>query len=272
MSASCVYQGWVRHRRHGAVPHRLSARIFMFYLDLDELPELFDTYRLASARGRAPAEFRRSDYFGDPARPLAAAVRDLVAARIGARPEGPIRLLTNLRYFGHAFNPVSFYYCLDPAGRRVETVVAEVTNTPWGERHAYVLAPDRNFRPASSIMRGRFEKEFHVSPFMGMDHTYAWRLTAPAERLIVHIDSEQDGQTVFDATLSLSRRELTPRTLRRMLVRHPMLTINIVRKIYANGLRLALRGARYFPNPSGAPPFGPGRRAHARSSREGAAL
>jgi DUF1365 family protein len=267
MTASCIYEGWVRHRRHGTTEHQLRAKLFMLYLDLAELPALFDPYRLASARGRALAEFRRSDYLGDPRRPLDQEVRDLVAARTGERPTGPIRLLTGLRCFGHSFNPVSFYYCFDAAGARVRAIVAEVTNTPWGERHAYVLSPD-DARPGSSIIRGRFEKEFHVSPFMGMDHTYAWRLTTPGKGLIVHIDSEQDQRIVFDATLSLRRRALTPAQLRAMLLRHPLLSLRIVGGIYANGLRLWLRGARHFPNPSGAPLLGSGRRRHARASRE----
>jgi uncharacterized protein len=271
VSASCAYEGWVRHRRHGGVAHELTAKLFMFYLDLDELPELFDRYRLASARHRAIAEFRRSDHLGDPARPLSEEIRELVAARTGARPPGPIRLLTNLRYFGHCFNPVSYYYCFDAHAVRVDTIVAEVTNTPWGERHAYVLTPTAG-RPGGSIMCGRFGKEFHVSPFMGMDHTYAWRMTEPGERLIVHIDSEQDEQIVFDATLSLERRPLSPARLRRLLARHPVLTLRIVRQIYSHGLRLRVKGARYFPNPSGAPLLGRARREHARSSRHGAAL
>ncbi len=267
MGASCVYEGWVRHRRLGAPAHELRAKLFMLYLDLGELPELFDSYRLASARGRALAEFRRGDHLGDPRRSLAAEIRELVVARTGEPPPGPIRLLTNLRYLGHCFNPVSFYYCFDQAGSRVQAIVAEVTNTPWGERHAYVLSPTET-RPGSSIMRGRFAKEFHVSPFMGMDHTYVWRMTAPAESLIVHIDSEQGDRVVFDATLSLARRELTPARLRALLIRYPLLTLRIVRRIYANGLRLHLKGARYFPNPSGAPLLR-ARRARAGGSREG---
>jgi DUF1365 family protein len=271
MAASCVYEGWVRHRRLGRVSHGLKANLFMLYLDLGELPQLLDGYHgLASARGRALAEFRRSDHLGDPRRPLEDEIRDLVERRSGERPGGPIRLLTNLRYLGHCFNPVSFYYCFDASGLRVQAIVAEVTNTPWGERHAYVLSPDDG-RPGSSIMRGRFEKEFHVSPFMGMDHTYAWRLTMPEKRLIAHIDSEQDERIVFDATLSLRRRELTPARLLALLARHPLLSVGLVRRIYANGLRLKLKGARYFPNPSGAPLLGSARRAHARASREGAA-
>jgi uncharacterized protein len=268
VSASCAYRGWVRHRRYGDVEHELRMNLFMLYLDLGELPELFDGYRIASARGRALAEFRRSDHLGDPLAPLDHELRELVAARTGARPQGAIRLLTNLRCFGHCFNPVSFYYCFDAAGERVSTIVAEVTNTPWGECHAYVLS---NERPGSSIMRGRFEKEFHVSPFMGMDHTYVWRFTEPGERLIAHIESERGGALAFDATLSLVRRPLTPATLNVLLARYPLLTLRIVRRIYANGLALKLKGARYYPNPSGAPLLGRARREHARASRERAA-
>jgi uncharacterized protein len=269
-SASCAYRGWVRHRRYGEVRHELHADLFMLYLDLDELPELFDRYRLASARGRAIAEFRRSDHLGDPQRPLAQEIRELVATRRGApAPGGPVRVLTNLRYFGHCFNPVSFYYCFGEARpARVEAIVAEVSNTPWGERHAYVLENDR---AAGSVMRGRFEKEFHVSPFLGMDLTYDWRLTPPGEQLIAHIEALREERLTLDATLSLSRLELTPARLRSLLARQPLLTLGIVARIYANGLRLALRRAPYFANPSGAPLAPGARRKHSRDSRERAA-
>jgi DUF1365 family protein len=265
--ASCLYRGWVRHRRYGAVAHALRTDLFMLYLDLEELPQLFDGYRIASARGRALAEFRRSDHVGDPERGLAEEIRALVAARTGERPDGPVRLLTNLRYFGHCFNPVSFYYCHEAGTGSIRAIVAEVTNTPWQERHAYVLS---NERPGSSIMRGRFAKEFHVSPFMGMDHTYAWRMTTPGPRLIAHIESLQEGATVFDATVSLERRDLTQKSLARMLARYPLLTLRVLGQIYSHGLALRLKGARYFPNPSGAPLLGAGRRERARASREGA--
>ena len=266
MSESCAYEGWVRHRRHGP-DHALRMRIFMLYLDLGELPELFDGYRIASARRRALLEFRRADHFGDPARPLADEARRLVAARTGREPAGPVRLLTNLRTFGHCFNPVSFYYCHDGSGARVQALVAEVTNTPWGERHAYVLEADP-LRAPGAVMRGQVEKTFHVSPFMGMDHVYDWRATEPGEQLIVHIDSERDGRIAFDATLSLRRRTLSPQALERLLVRHPLQSALSVGRIYLEGARVWRKGARYVPNPSGAPLLGRARREHARSSRE----
>ena len=268
-AASCLYVGWVRHRRYDPVSHALRMGLFMVYLDLDELPELFDGYRFVSARARAPIEFRRADHLGDPRRDLAAEIRALVAARRGSAPAGPVRLLTNLRQLGHVFNPVSFYYCFDASGSHVEAVVAEVTNTPWGESHAYLLAPERP-PGARGVLCGRIEKAFHVSPFMGLDHTYAWRLTQPGRQLIVHIESERGQRVAFDATLSMQRRTLTPASLGRALVGHPLLSLRTVGRIYGHGARLWLKGARYFPNPTGAPAFGGGRRANAARSRRAA--
>jgi len=253
VSASCLYEGAVRHRRMASPADEFRYPMFMAYLDLDELPALFDGRWLWSARRPALAWFRRADHLGDPGTPLRDAVGELVLERTGIRPEGPIRLLTHLRYFGHCFNPVSFYYCFDASGERVVAVVAHVTNTPWGERHAYVMgvsaATDRG---SAAVMRGRFEKQLHVSPLMGMDHVYDWRLTEPAERLSVHIESRRpDGESVFDATLALRRREPTAPALRRALLRYPALTGRITARIYTHALRLKLRGATYFPHPPG---------------------
>ncbi len=250
---SCLYEGSVRHRRMGTVRDEFHYPLFMAYLDLDELPELFDGLsRLCSARRPAVAWFRRADYLGDPATPLEDAVRELVAERTGTRPDGPIRLLTHLRCYGHCFNPVSFYYCFDSRGKHVRAVVAEVTNTPWGERHAYVMDVERAAdRGSVEVMYDRLAKRLHVSPLMGMDHVYDWRLTVPGEHLIVHIESLRvdDGQRELDATLSLRRAELTPGALHRALLRYPFLTARILARIYGHALRLRLRGARYFPHP-----------------------
>jgi uncharacterized protein len=248
---SCLYEGTVRHRRRGPVPSEFRHRLFMVYLDLDELPALFDGHLTWSARRPAPAWFRRADYLGDPHVPLKDAVQTLVEARTGSRPEGPVRVLTHLRYLGHCFNPVSFYYCFDTSGEHVRAVVAEVTNTPWGERHAYVMsvaeAPDRG---SATVMRERLAKQLHVSPLMAMDLSYDWRLTVPAERLLVHIEAHaRQGASVFDATLSLERREIDAASLRRALLRHPLMTLRVQASIYVHALRLRLRGARYFPHP-----------------------
>jgi DUF1365 family protein len=271
--ASAVYEGTVRHRRFEPIKHEFSYRLFLMYLDLGELPEVLDPFPLFSARRAAPARFHREDFMGDPARPLEECAREAVEEATGARPSGPVRLLAGLRYLGHCFNPISFYYCFDEAGERVEAVVADVENIPWGERHPYVLARGER---RGTVLADDLEKCFHVSPLMGMDQTYTFRASEPGETIAVHIESRPrdretaesrrigafsrsrrgDAPKTFDATLTLRRRGLTSATLNRMLARYPAISLQVVAKIYAQALRLKLKGARYHPHPEGARPRG----------------
>jgi DUF1365 family protein len=235
---SCIYEGTIRHRRRE--PRRsFEHRIALFYLDLDELPGLLGGRLLVRRPGAL--RFRRRDYLGDHAAPLERAVRDVVETRTGQRPNGPIRVLTQVRSFGHCFNPISFYYCFDGGGR-VQAVVAEVTNTPWGERHAYVLPGDGE--------DADFDKALHVSPFMGMEHRYTARAGTPGERLAVHIECRRrSGPPVFDATLSLRRRELTRRSVARLTARYPLANLRVLALIYAHAVRLKLAGAPVYLHP-----------------------
>lgn len=245
MTSSALYDGWVRHRRHIPVEHEFSYRHCMLLLDLDELPEVLDRHPLYSASRAAPARFSRADHLGDPSRPLADCVRELVEERTGVRPTGTVRVLTTLRTLGHNFNPVSFYYCSAADGERIEAVVAHVTNTPWGERHSYVLR-----RHAQNVMRDTMDKEFHVSPFIGMDNRYDWRVSEPNDRLLVHIDErDRNGARIFDATLSLERRQLSRPRMTRMLLRFPAVSIRVLFLIYWNALQLRLKGAPYNRHP-----------------------
>jgi uncharacterized protein len=228
VTASCVYEGWVSHRRHTPVAHAFRYPLYLLYLDLDELPEVLTRSRLWSLVAR----FDRADHLGDPRRPLREEVLDLVQQRTGRRPAGPVRVLTQLRHYGVAFNPVSFYYCFEPSGE-LAAVAAQVTNTPWGERHSYVLAE-------------RVGKELHVSPLLPMDREYACRVTAPGRALQVHIAAPPE----FDATLSLLRREIEPAKLRRLLVRYPAPPLATLGRIYLQALRLKLRGVPYHPHPA----------------------
>jgi len=270
--ASAVYEGWVRHRRFEPVEHCFRYPLFLMYLDLDELPGVLDPYPGWSARGRALASFRRADFMGNPTRSLAECARDAVAAETGERPSGPVRLLAGLRYLGHSFNPVAFYFCFDSAGEQVEAVVADVRNIPWGERHAYVLGRGRREGP---VLSDELDKALHVSPLMGMDQTYSFRAGEPGARLAVHIESRPwtgieprlrgraDGGSApgaaaksFEATLSLRRRELSRPLMARLLARYPAISLQVVARIYAQSVRLKLKGARYFPHPQGRKPKG----------------
>ena len=241
MTESAIYSGTIRHRRFADAENSFEHDVALAWIDLHELPRLLGGRLVARRPGIV--RFRRADYLGDPSKPLAEAVLDLVAARTGGRPAGPVRVLTNLRSFGRCCNPVSFYYCYDPAGERVEAVVAEVTNTPWGERHSYVLAREERRGP---VLTGSFEKELHVSPFMGMDHRYLWRLAEPGQTLAVHIESRRGGQLAFDATLSLRRRELSTRALAGA-------TSRVLALIYGHAIRLKLKGVPLHPHPQRSP-------------------
>jgi uncharacterized protein len=243
-TASALYYGSVRHRRFDVRAHEFRYRLALAYIDLDELPTLLSGRLLASGPGLA--RFRRRHYLGDEHVPLGDAVRDVVGEQTGVRPSGPIRVLCNLSSFGHCFNPVSFYYCMDEAAESVEAVLAEVTNTPWGERHAYVLA--RGSEPASGLA-GNSAKALHVSPFMGMDQRYEWRVGIPGETLSVHIASSREGVRAFDATLSLRRRELTRATLARLSARYPASALRMLALIYLQALRLRSMGVPVHPHP-----------------------
>jgi uncharacterized protein len=224
--ASAIYSGSIRHRRHAPRPHRFRYRLFMLYLDLGELDRVFAGRWLWSVGRRNLAEFRRSDYLGDPAIALDEAVRRRVEEAVGSRPAGPIRLLTHLRYAGYCFNPVSLYYCFGTDGTRLDYVVAEITNTPWGERHSYVLAAADAERHGSAL-GWRFAKQFHVSPFMAMERGYHWRLQSPDEALRIHMDVLAGSDCEFDATLQLERRPLGAVQLAWCLAAYPLMTARI---------------------------------------------
>jgi len=245
---SAIYRGWIRHRRREPVRNSFRYSAFLLYLDLAELPTVFRGRWLWSAGRPAPAWFRRQDHWGDPSRPLAESVSALVQERTGRPVRGPIRLLTHLRYFGYVFNPVSFYYCFDPDGTRIETVVAEVTNTPWHETHCYVL-PVEESTGSGERLRFRFAKDFHVSPFMAMDIDYDWRFTAPGRRLAVHMDNVQDGRRIFDATMVMERRPIRTTELARCLVSYPFMTGKVFAAIHWQALRLWWKRVPVHPHP-----------------------
>lgn len=242
---SSIYEGRVRHARKTPVEHSFHYRVFMMYLDLDELPGLFARRWFWSTSRPALARFRREHHIGQPAEPLADTVRALVQEETGHRPSGPIRLLTNLSYFGYCFNPVSFYYCFDQSGDNVEAIVAEVNNTPWGETNTYVLRCEGDARS----WRFHPVKKMHVSPFMPMDIEYDWVLSAPADKLSVYMANSRNGEKMFSASLALERKPITGWTLASALLRYPFMTAKVTLAIYWQALRLWLRKVPFYDHP-----------------------
>jgi DUF1365 family protein len=250
---SALYLGSLDHRRHAPRPHAFRYRLFMAYLDLGELDVVFRGRWLWSAKRAALARFDRRHHFGDPALPLDESVRALVAERTGRRPEGPVRLLTHLAFFGYVFNPVSFYYCFAADGERLDTVVAEVTNTPWGERHCYVLP--RSGDPDIPL-EAHTAKAMHVSPFHPMSLDYRWRFTTPGDRLSVHMalrgqEAQAGSRAPFDATLALRRVPITTTALAGVLLRFPFMTAQVIAAIHWQALRLWLKRVPVHDHPAG---------------------
>lgn len=243
---SCIYEGTVHHRRHTEVPRSFQYCVFMMYLDLAEIDQVFQGRLLWSASRPAAARFRRKDHIGPPSVPLDEYVRDLVENHIGVRPQGSVGLLTNLRYFGYLINPVSFYYCRD-RNNKLQAVVADVTNTPWGERRSYVL--DARDADAGGSFSAECDKELHVSPFLPMDMQYRWKVGNPADRLSVGIQNFRDGNCEFDAVLDLHRTEISGGSLARVLMRYPFLTGQTAARIYLQAFRLWRKRVTFYPHP-----------------------
>ena len=243
---SRIYEGWVRHRRRLPRRHDFRYRIFLMYLDLAELDRVFEKRWFWSADKPAVAWFNRRDHMGDPSRPLEDEIRTLVERETGRRPKGRIALLTHLRYFGYCMNPVSFYYCWDEDDQKVEFVVAEVNNTPWGERHCYVL--DARSCGARGL-RFEFEKGFHVSPFMDMDQDYAWSFSTPGSSLHVHMENYESNLKIFDATMRLDAVPVTGMSLARVLASYPFMTGRVILAIYWQALQLWLKRIPFYSHP-----------------------
>ena len=240
-----LYSGTLRHARYSPKTHAFCYKVFMPFVELETLPELTAHLPLWSAKRWAPARFLRSDFLGAPELPLTDAVRQRIKEETGKDHVGPVYLLANWRYFGYQNNPIAVYYCYDASGEQLQYVVAEVTNTPWGERHSYVLeAPD-----ADQPLATEFQKALHVSPFNPMNMTYRWYSNVPGDDLNIQIALFEDGQRIFDAVLSLAAEPLTARSARRAILAYPFMTMKVAAGIYWEALRLFLKGVSLHAHP-----------------------
>jgi len=242
---SRIYKGLVKHQRIEPRAHEFTYSLFMMYVDLDELQNVFKPYWLWSVNAPGVASFHRKDHFGDSNVELSDSIRTLVCEKTGSRPEGPIRLLTHFRYFGYVFNPLSLYFCYDDLDSTVEYVVAEVMNTPWKERHCYVLSNDHHEMKRLSASH---QKEFHVSPFMDLNMEYRWKIQFPDELLNVKIENWQGDKKIFNAVIDLQKSEVNSKNLINVLLNYPLMTLKVISAIHFEALKLWMKGIVYVPH------------------------
>lgn len=250
--ASAIYTGTVRHRRFSPKQHAFEYDVFMMYLDTREIEQVFSLSKFWSLKKFAPVQFKRSDFHVDNKNigennlpPIDESVRNTIESATGARPTGPIRMLVNLRYWGVNMNPISTYYCFDNSGENVIAILAEVHNTPWNERHAYVLT-GKDFSKKQHI---RFSKEFHVSPFNPIAMEYRWHSTTPTNVLALHLENWEGDNKVMDATMTLRRKPICARTMNKILIQFPWMTVKVISAIYWQAVKLWWKGVPIFNHP-----------------------
>lgn len=265
---SAVYKGTIRHRRFTPCEHEFTYPLFMLYLDLDELPLLFKKKWYCSLERFNLVSFKRKDYYSPSEPDLKQAVINRVVNDFASKGQkapsiAHVRVLMHARYLNIVFNPVVFYYCFDEK-QNLQSILAEVTNTPWGERHDYVLNVNDSLGEIHYEKGGSkkhifsFEKKFHVSPFNPMNMDYRWVFADPDNKLVVHMENTMSASTTesekgvvkhFDATLLLEQKPFD-KDLSKTLIQYPFITVKVVIGIYWQAFKLWLKRAPFYDNPS----------------------
>jgi DUF1365 family protein len=243
---SALYEGTVWHDRREPTRHRFNRPWSAPLIDLRELDEVMARSRLWSTHF-GPVWFRRADYHGDPAVPLTVAVADTVHRKLGRRPSTHIELLAQVRTFGWCANPIAVYWCYDEADA-LDAVMLEVTNTPWHERHTYVLDRHDAVVSPDGTQSWSFDKAMHVSPFLAMDYRYDLTLTRANGALRLRLDVRgrdpighqgvgSDG-IALSAGIEAVALPLDAAHMRADLWRHPLQPLTVSAGIYAHAARL----------------------------------
>ncbi|MDD9890642.1 MAG: DUF1365 domain-containing protein [Gammaproteobacteria bacterium] len=242
---SAIYEGYVRHRRFVPGQHEFRYPLFMFLLKAEEIPLVVKCFWQLGTHLFSWARFKRDDYLLGSSTNLSDSVKEKIAEHLNTNEkeiDGEVYLLGHLRYFGFYFSPLNVYFLKN--GESFKYMLAEVSNTPWHEKHYYLLDLE-NLSP--------HQKEFHVSPFNPMNQTYQWKIKPPSngtDQCVIHIESIDESDTrVFDATLVLQRKPLIQSQLNRVLIKTPVQTASVVFGIYWQALKLFLKRTPIYKHP-----------------------
>jgi len=244
---SCLYKARVMHNRLAPKAHRFHYDVFMFYLDLDEIDGLCKRLKFMNRNRFNLFNFRDKDHLQlprenpDASKNIREHITDYLSQNGVIIGNGRIMLLTNLCTAGYQFNPVSFYFCYDEAGKPLCSVV-EVCNT-FREMKPYFLGTGTM---AGNQFRLNTEKYFYVSPFIDMDTSFDFNLHLPGEKLQLKIDDyDKAGNRFFISTLTGERRPLTDANLLRYFFSFPLITLKVIGLIHWQALRLWLKKLAY---------------------------
>lgn len=242
---TAFYVGHLGHVRVKPKRHRFRYPVFMPLVDVDRIEDITDRSPFWGRRWLSVARFVRSDFLGDHHLSIADAVKARIHESTGRHFEGRVLLLANWRYFGLQNNPIACYFCENSESGTLDYIVAEVTNTPWGERHSYVLSVENGTEPFQT----EFDKKLHVSPFHGMAQRYRWFSTTPSDTLSIKLTNLEAGERVFHASLTLRRLPVSAWTALLLLAKFPFETTKVTAAIYWQALILFVRRIPLYAHP-----------------------
>lgn len=247
MFENLIFKGIVRHRRFKPKQHQFSYKLFMFCFDIGDHHNSFKDIKQVSSEQFNWFSFRRKNYLSHPEIPLDEHARQLVVAKFNHYPKGKIYLLTHLACLGYCFNPISLYFIFDETNQQLDYLILEVTNTPWGEKHNYVL--ESSGKPKNQVYHYQFQKELHVSPFMAMNYEYLFHLKLNKQKITVHMENHIDGQKDFDATLMLAASPKNAKSFKKVFRHYPLITYKVAVAIYWQALKLWMKGVPFHSHP-----------------------
>ena len=233
----------VTHARRGAISHAFRYRVdYLLFA-----PETMAPPGLMSRNRFNLMAYFDSDHGGARGAGQGAvwAWARLAEAGFAPAPGRVLALLTQPRFLGYWFSPVSFWLLIE--GNQTLAAIAEVNNT-FGQRHSYMCAlPGK--APLTAGDEIAAEKLFHVSPFQDVSGRYLFRFAVQPDRIAIRI-GQFDGAEGLRAAMTGPLRPLTNRALIASALRRPGGALRVVALIYWHALRLKLKGAAYRPLPT----------------------